>query len=74
MSASIVLSLFLIFGQFEPHCSYKIVLIKSVNMQRKTYNIKMSTTTAACSSCIIELLFLIDVKTRAAQSFEIQIL
>ena len=35
MSASIVLSLFLIFGQFEPRCSYKIVLIKSVNMQRK---------------------------------------
>ena len=28
--AGIVLSLFLIFGNFEPRCSYKIVLIKKI--------------------------------------------
>ncbi len=33
--AGIVLSLFLIFGDFEPRCSYKIVLIKKRERERE---------------------------------------
>ena len=67
MSASIVLGLFfIIFRKYEPR-SYEIGLIKKREYAKEKHTI------AACSSCVIELLFLIDVKTRTAQSFENQI-
>ena len=33
LEAGFVLSLFLIFGDFEPRCSYKIVLIKKKSVE-----------------------------------------
>ena len=41
--SEIVLKSFLIFGQSEPHCSYKVVLKKSVYITIKRYNCQLNT-------------------------------